>query len=214
MCSIETKPSRSASARSRVVTSFCQSTNALPPAAPALRLRQGAGVARHRAIGRRPRGCPVRRESGACRQRIACCRRAAGAAPSSIAAASENTPRQEPAERTRSAACRDEALHALIPGQLAARLRMQVHAGREAARHQQQVAGMGLMAPIGVARVQARQSRRLDAQPAAGAQHRGVRLHRQTGTARGLGPVAVGVARTSPIIAIATPAWCRSIAAR
>ena len=99
------------------------------------------------AMRRDTRRSPQQRPSTAWRVALAARPARAGAAaparaPSSSASASPKTPRQAPAERSRSAGlARHEGLERRVPAQLAARLGEQMHARREAARHQHRVAG-------------------------------------------------------------------------
>src|ERR1700733_15285695 len=111
MCSTERKPSLVASARSFVVTSFCQSTKAMEPVAP-----PGWGRAPAKApmggsaggLGEDATAVVGAPEPAAPVGPAACAASAAAApdnAPSFNTAASEYTPRQAPADRTCSAAC-------------------------------------------------------------------------------------------------------------
>ena len=141
---------------------------------------------------------------------------APAAAPSASASASANTPRHAP---RRALVLRrhigHESLRRFVEGELAARLREEMNARRPAAAHRDEIAGDRLAGPGRSVRPALGDQRMRDAQMAARADDRRVRLDAQARLARRLRQVALGLARADRrSAAISTPASARSSAAR
>ena len=134
-------PSCTARLTSLAQTSFWKSTNAF--ARRSARMAGGCAIARRRTLARRSADSVGSRDSAPrTRPPVAAARPAAS--PSASAPARSKAALQAPADRSR---CADapglKSLQRLVEGELAARLREEMHRGRPSARHQQRVAGDG-----------------------------------------------------------------------